>query len=398
MQMSKPILWGVRLSPFLLKLEACLTFKQIDYSLLPSQGSLIQNLGVMKRLEEAKKKQEVARFPAIDAKLDEYPAVPFFSEDGQTFQYDSSSIARWLDHQNGARPLFPKQSPAGFIAHFIDEAFDEFGLYLVHHMRWVGSAKTQIMGQLLAKEFKHALPPGGPAILARQFPKRQVRRCPYLFSVAPKGFQAGVRKTLTPPSREGFPETHTLLNQSWKRIVKAVDEVLQYQPYLLGQGFTIADASVYGQLAMNLVDREAADQMLRLAPTLFNWLKRIEHGEHRHDHSQAIDPEIHPRLSKLLNSLMGTFSALMVQNEQAYEMAIAKGETQFNEVAFNQGRALYDGKLLGYPFRSVVKTFQVRVWRELKAHWQQLDEASKQRLITLIEATELFEEPVVLKY
>lgn len=390
--MKQPILWGVRLSPFVLKLEACLTYKQIDYRLLPSQGGFLENLSVMRGIESAKKKQQIKRFPEMDTAFDEYPAVPFFSENGQQFHYDSSSIARWLDHQNPARCLFPGEPVASFISHFIDEAFDEFGLYLVHHMRWVGSAKSQIMGQLLAEEFRHALPPGGPAILARQFPKRQVRRCPYLFSIAPKGFQAGVKKSLTPPSRDGFPETHTLLNQSWKRIVKAADEVLQDQPYLLGQQFTIADASMYGQLAMNLVDREAADQLLRLAPSLFNWLKHIEHGGHRDQPSTHPERVIHPGLSKLLNVFMGTFSALMVQNEQAYAMAIRNGEHLFNEAAFNQDRALYDGKLLGYPFRSVVKTFQVRVWREIKAHWQALSEDSRSELKRLIEATALFEE------
>ena len=46
-----------------------------------------------------------------------------------------------------------------------------------------------------------------------------------------------------------------------------------------------------------------------------------------------------------------------------------RGERLFNERAFDAGRALYDGTLLGKPFRAVAKTFQVRVWRELQAAW-----------------------------
>jgi len=60
---------------------------------------------------------------------------------------------------------------------------------------------------------------------------------------------------------------------------------------------------------------------------------------------------------------------LMMQNEDAYDQALAAGETLFNEAAFERHRALYDGQLLEHPFRAVVKTFQVRVWRELKASW-----------------------------
>ena len=70
----------------------------------------------------------------------------------------------------------------------------------------------------------------------------------------------------------------------------------------------------------------------------------------------------------------------MVQNEQAYERAVGAGETLFNEAAFKHERALYDGELLGYPFRAVVKTFQVRVWRELKDSWRALAAADRDAL------------------
>ena len=67
----------------------------------------------------------------------------------------------------------------------------------------------------------------------------------------------------------------------------------------------------------------------------------------------------------------------MTQNEDAYLNAVAAGETQFNEVAFNRNRALYNGQLLDYPFRAVVKTFQVGVWRALKDSWRALDQADR---------------------
>ena len=44
----------------------------------------------------------------------------------------------------------------------------------------------------------------------------------------------------------------------------------------------------------------------------------------------------------------------------------------FNERGFDRGVALYDGELLGWPFRAVVKTFQVKVWRRLLDEWRAL--------------------------
>ena len=46
----------------------------------------------------------------------------------------------------------------------------------------------------------------------------------------------------------------------------------------------------------------------------------------------------------------------------------------------SSGRAVYQGTLLGLPFRAGVKTFQVRVWRELRDAWKMLDEASRAQL------------------
>ena len=60
------------------------------------------------------------------------------------------------------------------------------------------------------------------------------------------------------------------------------------------------------------------------------------------------------------------------QNLAGWEHSRLRGETCFNERGFNAGRALYNGVLLGRPFRSVAKTFQVRVWRSLMDEWNAL--------------------------
>jgi len=389
--MADDIIWGVELSCFTLKLQACLQHAGRPYRRLPDQGGYIENTRTLLSLELAKRRKQVSRYPSLNKNLDEYPAVPFLSHDGKHFQYDSSAIAQWLDtrksHTHSA--LYPEKPVLRFIAQLIDEAFDEFGLYLVHHMRWVGSAKSNQMGKRLAKEFRHALPPVGPWVLSKSFPRRQVRRCPYLFSIAPANYKSGVSKPLTPPAREGFPETHSLLNHTWKKYLSGMETILSKQAYLLGDQFTIADASAYGQLGMNLVDPETADRMKILAPHTYAWLNRIYHKNHSQQDSASLylSEEIKP----LLSTIMLTFSALMVQNTQAYKFAKLQGETIFNEAAFDQGKALYDGKLCGFPFRSVVKTFQVRVWNELQSAWGQLTDNEKNEVKGVIELCELFE-------
>jgi glutathione S-transferase len=371
--MKKCILWGLAASPYQLKMQSLLDFTGHDWERWPQQGGRRSVLSMILRLEVAKRRGTIQRFPAMSAELDEYPAVPFYTHDGKTFYYDSSSMAHHLDQDAGHQTslLIPQDPRLAFICQLIDEAFDEFGLYMVHHMRWVGSAQTTPMGKMTALEFRRLLPPGFEPRLARRLYRRQVSRCPYLFSVAPEGYDAGVTRDRTPPPRSGFPPTHALLDEAWRRYLAAMEHLLANQPYLLGGRFTLADASAYGQLGMNLVDPQAIAQLELLAPNTFRWLCAIRDGR-QCEHGRG-DLALTSSLKPLLRIITSTFVALMRQNEKAYEHAVADGETVFNEAAFDRHRALYDGHLLGHPFRAVAKTFQVRVWRELKESWQALD-------------------------
>jgi hypothetical protein len=154
--------------------------------------------------------------------------------------------------------------------------------------------------------------------------------------------------------------------------------VLREQPFLLGERFTLADASVYGQLGMNLKDPTAAERMRGRAPVTFAWLQSVRDRRHV-GRDGALRISTH--LRGLFDAIHRTFVPLMIQNELAYTAAQAAGERLFNEAAFDRRRALYDGTLLGQPFRSVAKTFQVRVWRELRAAWRELDAAARTPLL-----------------
>lgn len=370
--MAQFVLWGLTASPYQLKMQSLLDFAGHTWERWPEQASRGSALAMAARLEWAKRRRAVLRFPTMSPELDEYPAVPFYTEDRRNLYYDSSSLAQYLDQhpQRRAVGLIPSDPRLAFICQLIDEAFDEFGLYMVHHMRWVGSARSTPMGEVTARELRPLLLPGFEPLLASRLRKRQASRCPYLFSVAPAGYNAGVGRDRTPPSLPGFPPTHTLLEEAWRGYLTAMEQLLSEQPYLLGARFTLADASAYGQLGMNLIDPEAIALLRELAPRTHRWLSAIRDRKHSGDQGQLL---LAPALQPLLRMIGTTFIPLMVQNETAYDSALASGETLFNETAFERQRALYDGHLLGHPFRSVVKTFQVRVWREVKASWRALD-------------------------
>jgi glutathione S-transferase len=366
-----------------LKLESLLVRGGLPFRRLPRDGGRLENLRVDRRIAAAKRSRTALRPPRLDP-LDEYPLVPFLLTPEGDVLYDSSALAGWIDERcaPSGGPLVPEDAAARFVTRLLDEAFDEVGLYLVHHNRWVVAAHDNGAGRRLAAEYRRLRPPGTGPLFAAWFPRRQVRRLPYLFSVAPAGFVVdGLPASLTPPSRPGFPPTHALLGEIWGRWLEGVEHTLGAGPYLLGERFTLADASVYGQLSMNLTDPSAARMLRERGPRTYDWLCGIRDRHHAAADGRLV---LDARLTPLLRAVLDVFPPLMAANARAHADAVGRGEGVFNERAFDRDRALYEGTLLGHPFRSVVKTFQVRVWRDVCAAWAALPADARGTVAALV--------------
>ena len=378
-------LWASTLSPFALKVDALCDYAGLPHRWMPAEGTRSEGLRDMLRVRGISSRRLPLTYPQL-GELDELPLVPFLlGPDGENL-YDSSAIGRWLDASGrivraGSVPTLPKDDASlRFAIRIVDEYFDEFGLYMVHHNRWKVAARDNGAGARLGDDMR---PLVGP--LARMiewhFPARQVRRLPYLFSVADAGDHSfdDLPKRLRPPPRPGFPPTHALLEASFARILAILEQLLDGRPYLFGDRFTLADASAYGQLAMNITDASAEAWIRRDAPRLRAWLQRIAEADFA---SSRPDGRIslHEGSAALLEEVGRIFVPLMRQNAAAFARHRAAGETRFNEAAFDAGRALYDGELAGQPFRSVAKTFQVRVWQSLREDWEALSESERHRL------------------
>ena len=108
-------------------MQALLDYTGQPWQRWPEQGPTWRALAMAARLGRAKRRGAVRRFGGMSP-LDEYPAVPYYSLDGKTFYYDSTSLALHLDAQRpGEEPLVPAEPALAFLCRYIDEAFDEFG-------------------------------------------------------------------------------------------------------------------------------------------------------------------------------------------------------------------------------------------------------------------------------
>ncbi len=378
------VVWGFEASPFFIKIVAMCRFKMLRFRRIPLEGGFWENWHYQFRQRKLIAGKLTLTWPQM-TELDEFPAVPFiFGPDGENI-YDSTAVAYWLDRQApvpDTRPdLVPEEDRVlKFIICLIDEFADEFGLYMVHHYRWKVSAADTMIAENFAHETRRSFGPFSK--LVKIFIRvRQTVRCPYLFSVAPKGFRLSKKsKTfIQPPSRKGFPPTHDLLEKSFQNLLGAVESVLKHRPYLLGDRFTLADASIYGQLEMNMADPTAAAIIEKQAPETFQWLARIEKADFSRSKpggALSLEPSIMPLLAEICR----VFVPLMQQNYKAYKDYTARGETLFNEKAFWKNRSLYNGQLDGSPFCAVVKSFQVKTWLQLRKLWDALSNEEKQQV------------------
>ena len=262
-------LFAASLSPFALKVASLLDAHGLAYRWVPGEAGFVESLRTRLRVARVHSGAAPLTWPERDP-LDEFPLVPYlFGPDGENL-YDSSAIGQWLDdNRDGvgstASVTIPIDDPALELAvRLVDEYADEFGLYMAHHNRWVVAARDNGAGERLAAEFKPLLGPAA-AVVRRQFPARQVRRLPYLFSVADPADASfdDLPAALRPPGRDGFPPTHALLDECFARLLAVLEALLDTRPYLFGERFTLADASLYGQLQMNVTDAAAEARMRR---------------------------------------------------------------------------------------------------------------------------------------
>lgn len=381
------LLWGSELSPYALKLALCCRHAGLPHRLLPTDGSWLENLAATLRVERLMRGRLPLTWPQLSID-DEYPLVPYLLGPQGENLYDSSAIAEWLDRRlPEAKKLIPAEPLAGFVARLIDDYADEFLLYVVHHQRWVVSARDNDAGTRLAREYRSQLGPLQPW-MARWFSARQTRRLPYLFSVAAEGVAIpGLPQRRQPPSRQGFPATHALLEAAHLRLTSLLETLLAARPFVLGDRFTLADAALYGQLGMNLSDPTTARKLQARCPRLYAWLMALHRAAPKDigpQEAAAAALQIDDALQPLLAEIARIHLPLMQQNAAAHQRFKAEGQGRFNEAAFDAGEALYDGVLDGQPYRHVAKSFQARSWRDALQRWSLLTPEDQARLERLV--------------
>ncbi len=107
--------WGVTVSPYQLKMQALADAAGVTWKRAPQQVSTAQALTMVWRMRRARRAQTIERLPQREAGVDEYPTVPFYTLDCNTFYYDSTGLAYHLEQLTpAARALLPLEPAQRF--------------------------------------------------------------------------------------------------------------------------------------------------------------------------------------------------------------------------------------------------------------------------------------------
>eukprot|EP00927_Polykrikos_kofoidii_P057156 TRINITY_DN51265_c0_g1_i1.p1 TRINITY_DN51265_c0_g1~~TRINITY_DN51265_c0_g1_i1.p1 ORF type:complete len:439 (-),score=39.88 TRINITY_DN51265_c0_g1_i1:24-1340(-) len=396
------VLYGSQLSPFALKIAAGLTAQEVPFRWswqLPFGAQLCYAA----RVKALKLGLLTTHIPSQPSPLREFPLVPFvFATDHSCNAYDSTAIL----HAVG---IDAKLAPAAqFVSSLVEEFFDEWGLYLVHNARWTGPENRRNWnlrgnpGNFLMSEMVGAMFIPRRDAFAEWFCARQTRRLPYLFSVGSRESQC-----------LGMPQTRALLDRSLQRLLESLELVFsRIQDCSLVPGaagsLTAADLACFGVLNMNaLLEAGTRRQMQKHAPQLLRWLDQLQLGVRNHTRqtvhsSELTEPESAKERSALhddetlqdkgrtavFGECCRMFVPLMQANAEAYRQLTSDPAgpfAKFNEAAFDRGECLFRSKLIEedgseVQYESVVKTFQVQVWRDLLVKWGALSKGEQDEI------------------
>lgn len=227
-------LMGLEASPYTVKVESFLKFKNIPYEWVSRS----------RRVE--KQFQEHAKVQLIPL---------LFFPSGETMQ-DSTPIIERLDQDYPNPAIHPEDEALWFLSCLFEEFGDEWCNKLMFFQRWFYKADAEATGKRLAKEL---LQGQWWAPIARPFFARfMVRR------MVPRLVYSGGNETNIPQLKQSFIDLTSMLEAHF-----------QTRPYLLGARPCFGDFGLWCNLYQAWTDPTAKAHLEAKAPALVAYIKRM---------------------------------------------------------------------------------------------------------------------------
>ncbi|MBI1406576.1 MAG: glutathione S-transferase [Caulobacter sp.] len=300
------LLSGAPGSPYTRKMLAVLRYRRLPYRLF-YRG------------------REPADFPS--AKVPLLPTFYLPGEDGALQAVtDSTPLIRRFDASFLDRRVRPTDPALAFLDSLIEDYADEWLTKAMFHYRWAHEADATFAGRLL--------PSWGPAPLdeatlsqtAAYFSERQIGRLAYVGS---------------------NPTTGPVIEDSYVRLIEALEAHLAAQPFLLGGAPGAGDFGLFGQLTQLAgVDPTPTEIARSKGHRVMGWVGMMEDLSGLEPGAMIDAAAPPPTLKALLAEMGRVYPPLLIANAKAVMSGAAMVETEIDGRPWTQNPFTYQAKCL----------------------------------------------------
>ena len=317
-------LMGAPGSPYTRKMLAYLRFRNIPYRFEINTNLFQQSTDKPRNPERPRPKVQLLPtfyFPSNDASND--------TEGGdQQAVTDSTWLIERFESQIAHRSTTPSDERLQWLNLLLEDYADEWLTKAMFHYRWTYPDDIEQAAQILPRWSKPNTPEPQVQKFAEMVTERQIARLSYVGS-----------NTVTLP----------VIEDSFKRYMKLLDQHLTEHRFLLGDRPAACDFATYGQLTcLALFDPTPSQWILQNCPRIYAWTSGLEDlsGYGIYDDDWINFDDIPETLIALLTEIGALYVPYLFANDSAVQRRDPQVDTEVNGQRWQQTTFPYHSKCL----------------------------------------------------
>jgi len=303
---------GAPPSPYTRKMLALMRYRHIPYNMLWGQPEdLLPKMGL------------AAPKPIL------LPTYILDDDSGQAQAVcDSTPIIRRLEDMYPGRSVLPTDPALAFIDYLLEDFADEWCTKYMFHYRWHPEDDADNAGTLLPLGYNVSLAPSDHAQLKAYFSDRQIGRL----------YVVGSNDTTAP-----------IIDASYRRFLKAMENHLAQQPFMLGQRPGAGDFAIHGQLTQ-LVGFDPTPRAIthEISPRTVAWVDLVSDlsGLEPAQSDWNVLEQSPDTLREILNEVGRMYAPAQLANLKAVQAGEKTWESELDGALWTQQTFPYQAKCL----------------------------------------------------
>ncbi|QUS38645.1 glutathione S-transferase family protein [Tardiphaga alba] len=318
---------GSTASPYALKLRAIMRYRRIAFDWVIMNRSL----------REATSSLKPMLIPVL-----QYP-------DG-SYRNETTTLAYDLERRHQGRSIIPAHSAVAFICDLLEDLADEWAVKPLFLYRWWDPEDQGYVSRWAAEEWSVADAEPGSAAEVEFMRQRQTSRMPILGAT---------------------DENRPLLQESYRRILKAFEPHIGMTRYIFGSRPSLADFAWFGQLSELATDPTPMRIMRDIAPFTDHWVRRLDDASGVEGAWYDCEQALGPFAEGLLAIAGELYLPFLVANADAYRKDLPHLEMN----------------VWGHPYALTPFKYQVKCLDQIRERFGALSQTDRVILKPILERT-----------